>query len=171
MTTNQGHDHVRVDVEPTRLDIAIQTPSNSHEKVQISRNLNPTNFKEHLREINAAITSVAPNLRAHRSSKLFRFESMWLRDDECKDVVNDAWERGRSMGIQHQFTQCLDECRRSLFTWNKTKFGHVGQKISALQKKLRWLEGRYDGLVRMEEIHVMKMELNRMMGAEEDMWH
>nr|POF24132.1 hypothetical protein CFP56_06215 [Quercus suber] len=96
---------------------------------------------------------------------------MWLREDECKDVVNDAWERGRSMGTQHQFTQCLDECRRSLSTWNKTKFGHVGQKISALQKKLRWLEGRHDGLIRMEEIHETKMELNRMMGAEEDMWH
>ncbi|KAK7856469.1 hypothetical protein CFP56_023121 [Quercus suber] len=64
MTTNQGHDHVRVDVEPTRPDIAIQTPSNSHEKVQISRNLNLANFKEHLREIDAAITGVAPNLVA-----------------------------------------------------------------------------------------------------------
>ena len=109
--------------------------------------------------------------RAHQSPKLFRFESMWLRDKQCKVVVNDAWERGRSMGTQHQFTQCLDECRRSLSTWNKTMFGHVGQKISALQKKLQGLEGRHNGLVWMEEIHATKMELNRAMVAEEDMWH
>ena len=86
-------------------------------------------------------------------------------------MVNDAWERGRSIGTQHQFTQCLDECRRSLSTWNKTTFGHVGQKISALHKKLQGLEGRHNGLIWMEEIHATKMELNRAMVAEEDMWH
>ena len=48
----------------------------------------------------------------------------------------------------------------SLFTWNKTTFGHVGQKIAALQKKLQGLEGRQDGIARMEEIHAMMMELN-----------
>ena len=52
--------------------------------------------------------------RAPRRSKLCRFESLWLRDEQCKDVVNDAWERGRSMGTKHQFMQCLDECRKSL---------------------------------------------------------
>ena len=39
--------------------------------------------------------------RAPRRSKLFKFESLWLRDEQCKDVVNEAWERGRSMGTQH----------------------------------------------------------------------
>ena len=109
--------------------------------------------------------------RAPQRSKLFRFKSMWLRDEQCKDVVNDAWERGRSMGTQHQFTQCLDECRKSLSFWNKTTFGHVGRKISALQKKLQWLERSRGGLVRMEEIHATKLELNRLMVVEEDMWH
>ena len=98
--------------------------------------------------------------RAPQRSKLFRFESMWLRDEQCKEVVNDAWERGRSMGTQHQFMQCLDECRKSLSTWNTNTFGHVGRKILALQKKLLWLEGSHESLVRMEEIHATKLELN-----------
>ena len=42
--------------------------------------------------------------RAPRRSKLFRFESMWLRDEQCKEVVNDAWARGRSTSTQHPFT-------------------------------------------------------------------
>nr|POE64274.1 hypothetical protein CFP56_36921 [Quercus suber]POE64276.1 hypothetical protein CFP56_36923 [Quercus suber] len=62
MTTNQGHDHVRANEGPTKPDTAIQTLSYSREKVQISCNLNPANFEEHLREIDVAITGVVPNL-------------------------------------------------------------------------------------------------------------
>ena len=29
-----------------------------------------------------------------RQSRLFRFKSMWLEDERCKNVVEEAWERG-----------------------------------------------------------------------------
>ncbi|KAL0011886.1 hypothetical protein SO802_006994 [Lithocarpus litseifolius] len=96
---------------------------------------------------------------------------MWLRDEQCMVVVKEAWERGRCMGTQHQFTQCLEECRKSLSTWNKNTFGHMGHKIAALQEKLQGFEGRKDGIARMGEIHATKMELNRLMVVEEDMRH
>ena len=50
-------------------------------------------------------------------------------------------------------------------------FGHVSQKISTLQKKLQWLEGRRDGLVNMEEVEETRVELNWVLAVEEDMWH
>ncbi|KAK9998773.1 hypothetical protein SO802_018376 [Lithocarpus litseifolius] len=109
--------------------------------------------------------------RKHWRSKIFRFESMWLKDERCEEVVSEAWERGKNMGTQNLFTQCMDECRRSLSSWNKNTFGHVGQKISTLQEKLQSLEGRRVGLVDMEEIEETRLELNRMMAVEEDMWH
>ena len=28
--------------------------------------------------------------------KMFRFESMWLKDEQCEEVVFEAWERGKS---------------------------------------------------------------------------
>ncbi|XP_075659272.1 uncharacterized protein LOC142629188 [Castanea sativa] len=99
---------------------------------------------------------------------MFRFESMWLKDEQCEAVVSEAWERGISMGSQNLFTQCMDECRRSLSSWNKNTFGHVGRKISTLQKRLQWLEGRRDGGVDMEEVEETRAELNRMMAVEED---
>ena len=36
--------------------------------------------------------------KRRKKSKLFHFESMWLRDEGCSGVVNDAWERGRNKG-------------------------------------------------------------------------
>ncbi|XP_075658739.1 uncharacterized protein LOC142628549 [Castanea sativa] len=32
-----------------------------------------------------------------RRAKLFRFESMWLKHDQCKEVVKEAWESGLLM--------------------------------------------------------------------------
>ena len=37
--------------------------------------------------------SGSPRWLRHRS-KLFRFESMWLGDGGCNEVVEEAWERG-----------------------------------------------------------------------------
>ena len=33
-----------------------------------------------------------------KRTKLFRFESMWLRDERCFGLVTDAWEKGRISG-------------------------------------------------------------------------
>ncbi|XP_075633802.1 uncharacterized protein LOC142606321 [Castanea sativa] len=82
-----------------------------------------------------------PNRRTRRK-KLFRFESMWLRDEGCKEIVSEAWDMALNMGGQHPFSQCLEECRQSLTAWNRNTFGHVGRKIERLQEKLQGLEGR-----------------------------
>lgn len=75
-----------------------------------------------------------------KRAKLFRFESMWLRDKRCSEVVNDARERGRNMGTNSPFLHCLEECCTSLTEWNKHSFGHVGKEITKSQKKLQMLE-------------------------------
>ena len=38
--------------------------------------------------------------RKHKRSKMFKFESMWLKDEQCEEVVSEAWERGKNMGTQ-----------------------------------------------------------------------
>ena len=62
------------------------------------------------------------------------------------------------------------ECRSSLQSWNSTKFGHVGRNIASLSKKLQWLECLPGGELNMAEIHATKVELNKLLSAEEVMW-
>ena len=64
----------------------------------------------------------------------------------------------------------MDECQTILQSWNNTKFGHVGQKIALLTKKLQWLKCLPRGGTNMEEIHATKVELNKLFTAEEEMW-
>ncbi|XP_075653933.1 uncharacterized protein LOC142624288 [Castanea sativa] len=42
--------------------------------------------------------------RGTRRLKLFKFGSMWLRDEGCKEVVTEAWERALNIGAQHPFS-------------------------------------------------------------------
>lgn len=65
---------------------------------------------------------------------------MWLEDGQCKDVVEEAWERGQNKISRWPLKACLEECQRSLESWNKHTFDHVGKQIAVLQNKLQELE-------------------------------
>ena len=61
-----------------------------------------------------------------RTGKLFHFESMWLRDPRCLEVVSEAWEHGLSLSMGYPIKNCLQSCKEALTRWNKVDFGHVG---------------------------------------------
>ena len=60
------------------------------------------------------LKAIPPKSRNKRGKQLFRFEAMWLKEDECDEVVKEAWERGQMLGDQNHFGQCMQECRLSL---------------------------------------------------------
>lgn len=105
-----------------------------------------------------------------RQPRLFRFESMWLVDERCKNVVMEAWERGCIRNSQWPLEACLEECQTSLRDWNKNTFGHVGKQVTDLQKKLQVLKDMKCNATDMEVIHATKVELNRWLGIEEEIW-
>nr|POE60460.1 hypothetical protein CFP56_52631 [Quercus suber] len=72
--------------------------------------------------------------------KIFRFESMWLKDRKCENIVKNAWEEGSMSVGSFPISRCMELCRNRLEVWNKREFGHIGMKIDELQKKLEWLE-------------------------------
>ena len=116
------------------------------------------------------LKALLPKNRNKKRKQLFRFEAMWINEEECDGVVKESWERGRILGGQSQFRRCMDECSSSLQSWNRTNFGHVGRKIASLSKKLQWLECLLGGEANMEEIHDTKGEINKLLSPEEVMW-
>uniref|UniRef100_A0A7N2KPR4 Uncharacterized protein n=1 Tax=Quercus lobata TaxID=97700 RepID=A0A7N2KPR4_QUELO len=108
--------------------------------------------------------------KQQRKSRLFHFESMWLEDERRKNVVEEAWERGRTSHSQWPFEACLEECQMSLRSWNTHTFGHVGKQVADLQRKFQMLENMKATSTDLEAIHATKMELNRWLGIEEKMW-
>ena len=117
------------------------------------------------------LKETSPLRQQRRQTKLFWFESMWLEDEGCKKVVEEAWERGRSSNSLWPLETCLEECQQSLKSWNAHTFGHVGKQVATIQKKLQILEAMKGNGTDLEEIHATKLELNRWLGIEEEMWH
>lgn len=102
--------------------------------------------------------------------RVFRFESMWLKDSRCVEVVNEAWDEGKSMGTEFTLKNCLDWCRVKLDAWNKLEFGHVSQMIAELQKKLEWLEKQPFTPKFSTSLKTTQIELNCWLEKEDEMW-
>ena len=102
--------------------------------------------------------------------KPFRFESMWLKNEKCKEVVQRAWEEGLLRNSAFPLNSCLESCRVCLDDWNKNDFGHVGQQIARLQKSLEWLELQPTSPSIITEIQKTTVELNCWLDKDNAMW-
>ena len=103
--------------------------------------------------------------------RLFRFESMWLKDPKCEEVVLKAWEGGLAVSIDFLLTSCLERCKGCLDAWNKVEFGHVGRKTAKLQKHLEWLELQLASPSNIGEMRKTRSELNCWHEKEDAMWY
>nr|POE71171.1 hypothetical protein CFP56_34542 [Quercus suber] len=54
--------------------------------------------------------------RKKRIGRVFRFESMWLKDPRCKSIVEEAWDEGLYGGSGDVLNRCLESCRARLET-------------------------------------------------------
>ena len=60
---------------------------------------------------------------------------MWLKHEQCEEVVREAWETGIHMGRENTVEHYLENCKIALTAWNSRFFGHVGKNIEHMQKK------------------------------------
>ncbi|XP_023900653.1 uncharacterized protein LOC112012514 [Quercus suber] len=74
--------------------------------------------------------------RKKKMGRVFRFESMWLKDPRCEAIVENAWDDGLLGGSDDVLNKCLESCRARLEVWNGSEFGNVGKTVAELQKKL-----------------------------------
>lgn len=105
-----------------------------------------------------------------RHKKLFRFESMWLKDSRCEWIVTSTWNEGLTDTSSHPIQACLNACRTKLEAWNWTVFGHVGKEIDRLQKHLEWLEVQPTNPSIIQKTWETRTELNCWLEKENTMW-
>ncbi|XP_075653882.1 uncharacterized protein LOC142624234 [Castanea sativa] len=108
--------------------------------------------------------------QADKRVKLFHFEAMWLKHEQCEEVVKEAWETGLQSGRVNPIESCLEGCRIALTKWYSQVFGHVGKKLKQVQRKLQTLETHAIGLANKDQISETRRELNKLYAMEEDMW-
>nr|DAD30512.1 TPA_asm: hypothetical protein HUJ06_009363 [Nelumbo nucifera] len=69
--------------------------------------------------------------------KFFKFEAMWLRDSNCREVVKRAWDEH---SIGGDVGRGLSGVRKSLSRWNKTEFGNIFNHMRRIQSEIDSLQ-------------------------------
>ena len=98
------------------------------------------------------------------------FEAMWVREAECKEVVDMAWNsyiEDSDMPIKER----IERCQRNLRGWNQNKFGNVAKNLKQKQDRLQQLESLNMLHDTATEISVIRKELNELYIREEIMWN
>ncbi|KAF4377212.1 hypothetical protein G4B88_009204 [Cannabis sativa] len=69
--------------------------------------------------------------------RCFRFETHWLKDEECHDIVNHTWlEPDVPLDSQDSILDIFGRCAERLGAWNKDKFGSIPRRVRETQKQL-----------------------------------
>ncbi|XP_021759621.1 uncharacterized protein LOC110724507 [Chenopodium quinoa] len=71
-----------------------------------------------------------------KKKKRFRFETYWLLDNECEQVVRGAWS-----GNVGRVEERVQDVARDLRIWSSAKFNDLGKQIDELEKELKEAKG------------------------------
>ena len=109
----------------------------------------------------------APKLpRSHR----FHFESMWIKREECKEVIKASWCSGSDLSTPNGIAFALLTCAADLRAWSLTAFGQIPKVVQEKRKKLSALiQLDKDGSLG-EEINQVRKEINDLLDGEEIFW-
>lgn len=65
----------------------------------------------------------------------FRFEAMWLKEQDCKEVINQFW----SLGDTGDLLEKMNQCRAGLVRWRNISGKELNRRIGLLSKKIKSL--------------------------------
>jgi len=111
-----------------------------------------------------------PIARNRRKKPCFRFETMWLRNAKCKEIIELAWSMLNSFVEVPTIQERIKSCQQQLQWWNKNVFGHINKQLKEKKDKLQQLESLDILHEHVEDIHLLRKEINSLLDKENDMW-
>lgn len=81
-----------------------------------------------------------------KSPKLFRFKSMWTKEEDCSNIINDVWLKRMNDGTIWAIMHLIYQCGVRLSQWNRTNFGHVQQSLAKTNQALKIAQERHPAM-------------------------
>ncbi|XP_042983151.1 uncharacterized protein LOC122312574 [Carya illinoinensis] len=75
-----------------------------------------------------------------QNKKQFRFESMWVGEKGCDDIISSIWRKGDVQSSMDSVVGLIKESGVNLNMWNSNSFGNVQKKLSMAKQKMAWLQ-------------------------------
>lgn len=110
------------------------------------------------------LETVVPRRRVQRN---FKFEPVWLRDANFKDIVSNCWEESSGIAC---LSGKLKRCGDILQAWKKRKFGNVQNRIKRLKEVLNFLKANPRSGDSSAEESKVSNELDEWLARDELLW-
>ncbi|CAI9111977.1 OLC1v1012333C1 [Oldenlandia corymbosa var. corymbosa] len=96
-----------------------------------------------------------------------RFEELWTKFDECRDIIEENWYIGGDVNAE-QFKMKIKNTMMALKKWGKLKFGNLRKKINDFNQRLVEIQG--NPAYTWDEEAKLKKELELLLEQEEVYW-
>ncbi|KAL2944633.1 hypothetical protein RDABS01_032980 [Bienertia sinuspersici] len=95
-----------------------------------------TNFPIYKSDHASICLQTSTNGNCDRYGKLFKLKAMWLSQEDCWKVVEEAWNDSMSMEAPSK----LEWCASKLTEWAAATFGKIKNRIREAEKELKKLQ-------------------------------
>ncbi|KAL2935796.1 hypothetical protein RDABS01_018914 [Bienertia sinuspersici] len=103
----------------------------------------------------------------HRRDKLFRFETFWMSNDECRSVIVNAWNESPGMNVATK----LEVCATKLKDWANRTFGDIKKRIKIAEKNLKTIQNMQPDRSILEKGAALANELDELHRLQESYWY
>ncbi|XP_021716657.1 uncharacterized protein LOC110684510 [Chenopodium quinoa] len=102
-----------------------------------------------------------------RKEKIFRFEKLWLSNEECAKVVLECWATGVGEPMHARIANVVG----GLSTWAARTFGVFKKKIKNAEGRLKEIQGGRLDAVLLEQCNAIRQEIDELRRMEESYWY
>ncbi|KAH7841883.1 hypothetical protein Vadar_003252 [Vaccinium darrowii] len=96
----------------------------------------------------------------------FRFESFWVTEAGCKEVIVDAWSRQQEGSLMLKVCKKLKVCKEMLKEWSKHTFGELRFRIDSAKEHLSDIQHKME----LGFYNELLIEETRILQVLEDLW-
>uniref|UniRef100_A0A803PAV4 Reverse transcriptase domain-containing protein n=1 Tax=Cannabis sativa TaxID=3483 RepID=A0A803PAV4_CANSA len=77
------------------------------------------------------------NSNPERRRSRFHFEKLWLKEQDCADIILSCWTYDSLDDPTNALITCLSRCASDLQSWHNGKFSNFQRKITAAQNNVK----------------------------------
>ncbi|KAL0386045.1 UNVERIFIED_CONTAM: hypothetical protein Sradi_2998800 [Sesamum radiatum] len=111
-----------------------------------------------------------PGMQQHCLGGSFSSDTTWLRSEECKGVIENAWKGQDKDHPIENLSGKISSCSRVLRSWDRSSFGNITRCIKELEKRLKVAENIDINTVSKKCIADSRAELEELLEREETLW-
>ena len=104
-----------------------------------------------------------------KRKRCFHFEAMWVNREDCREVIQEAWNSGTFATTPEGVASNLQKCEAALTNWNQIVIDNIQKKIHEKKRALSSLTMEDSGTMG-AEINQLRKEINDLLDNEETIW-